>query len=84
MTPLLEMLEKGEYYINYVNILPITTENNFFWDLSSDSRVYTSIDYGYLIPVYIRAAEAYDFYNEDRINYYLERYEKNKRDQHQL
>jgi len=76
MTPLLEMLEIGEYYINYVNIFPITTENNYFWDLSSDSRVYTSIDYGYLIPIYIRAAEGYDFYNADRVNYYLDRYEK--------
>ena len=78
MTPLLEMLEKGEYYINYVNILPITTESNFFWNLSSDSRVYTNIDYGYLIPIYIRAAEGYDYYNEDRVNYYLDRYKKTK------
>ena len=78
MTPLLIMLEKGEYYVNYVNIFPTTTENNFFWDLSSDSRVYTSIDYGYLTPIYIKAAEGYDFYNEDRVNYYLDRYEKTK------
>ena len=78
MTPLLEILEIGEYYINYVNILPITTENNFFWDSSSASRVYTSIDYGYLTPIYIRAAEKYDFYNEERVNYYLDRYEKTK------
>lgn len=78
MTPLLEMLEKGEYYINYVNIFPTTTENKFFWDLSSDSRVYKSIGYGYLIPTYIKASEAYDFYNEDRVNYYLDRYEKTK------
>ena len=78
MTPLLEMLEIGEYYINYVNIFPTTTENNFFWDLSSDSRVYTSIDYGYLIPIYIRAAEGYDYYNEKRVNYYIDRYENTK------
>ena len=78
MTPLLEMLEKGEYYINYVNIFPITTENKFFWDLSSDSRVYKSIDYGYIIPTYIKASEGYDFYNEDRVNYYLDKYEKTK------
>ena len=79
MTPLLEMLEIGEYYINYVNIFPTTTESNFFWDLSSDSRVYTSIDYGYLIPIYIRAAEGYDYYNEERVNYYLDRYENTKK-----
>lgn len=78
MTPLLEMLEEGEYYINYVKIFPTTTENKFFWDLSSDSKVHNSIDYGYLIPIYIRAAEGYDFYNKDRVNYYLERYEKTK------
>ena len=78
MTSLLEMLELGEYYINYVNIFPTTTESNFFWDLSSDSRVYTSIDYGYLIPIYIRAAEGYDYYNEKRVNYYIDRYEKTK------
>ena len=78
MTPLLEMLEKSEYYINYVNIFPTTSENKFFWDLSSDSRIYTSIDYGYLIPVYTKASEAYDYYNKDRVKYYLDRYEKTK------
>ena len=61
MTPLLELLEIGEYYINYVNIIPTTTETNFFWDLSFDSRVYTSIDFAYLTPIYIRAAEGNDF-----------------------
>lgn len=76
MTPLLEMLEKGEYYIGYVNIFPTTSEGNFFWDLSTDSRVYNSIDYAYLLPMYIRGTENYHFYNEDRVNYYLDRYNK--------
>lgn len=76
MTPILEMLEKGEYYISYVNIFPITSEGNFFWDLSSDSRVFSSFDYGYLLPMYIRGAENHNFYNEDRVKYYLDRYNK--------
>lgn len=76
MNPLLEMFEKGEYYIGYVNIFPITSEGNFFYDLSSDSKVLRSIDYSYLIPMYIRGAENYSYYNEERVKYYLDRYDK--------
>lgn len=80
MTPLLEMLEKGNYYIGYINIFPITNEGNFFWNYSNDSKILTNTDYCYFLPLYIRASENYNFYNEDRLKYYLDRYDNtNKR-----
>lgn len=80
LTPLLRLLEDGEYELSEEDMIPTDGENNFFWNLATRSNYYhASADVYYNgtyikgVPKFLVPSEGIECYNKKIVNYYREK-----------
>lgn len=86
LTPLLALLTSGLYLIADAECYPTDGNGNFFWSIPNEPAETPATaaiflpdsDYAYISgqPVYLYPTQNTDCYNDDRVNYYIDLFQK--------